>query len=237
MALKCLILEDELNKSKILEAFLYKIPGIQPLGVCQDLDCLQSNIEDQQPDLVFLDLEHLTTEQTQFLQRLNGQPLLIITSCNKDLAIEGFQLGVVDFILKPIDKHALEHALLRATHLRQVQRTSTPEGVAEANYFFVKSDYKIVKIKLEDIIYIESLGEYVRFHLRKEKIVSLLSMAKLVQVLPSQRFFQIHRSYIINVDHLNFIQNQVVSIGKGQLPVSKARKSEFMKWVESKGLF
>ena len=62
-------------------------------------------------------------------------------------------------------------------------------------------------------------------------------MAKLVQVLPSHRFFQIHRSYIINVDHLNFIQNQVVSIGKGQLPVSKARKSEFMKWVESKGLF
>ena len=73
--------------------------------------------------------------------------------------------------------------------------------------------------------------------LRKEKIVSLLSMARLVQVLPSQRFFQIHRSYIINVDYLNFIQNQVVSIGKGQLPVSKARKSEFMKWVESKGLF
>ena len=165
MSLRCIILEDELNKSKILEAFLYKIPGIQPLGVCQDLHCLQTTIEEHHPDLLFLDLEHLTAEQTKLLHNYTNHLLLIITSCNKDLAVEGFQLGVVDFILKPIDKHALEHALLRATHLRQVQRTDTPKGIAEASYFFVKSDYKIVKIKLEDIIYIESLGEYVRFHL------------------------------------------------------------------------
>lgn len=237
MALKCIILEDELNKSTILTSFLYKIPGIQPLGVCQDLDCLQNNVEDQHPDLVFLDLEKLTAEQIEFLHTLTNQLLLIITSCNKELAIKGFQLGAADFLLKPIDKNALEHALLRATHLRQVQRAGTAEDIAEANYFFVKSDYKIIKVKLEDIVFIESLGEYVRFHLRKETIVSLLSMNKLIQVLPSQRFFQIHRSYIINVDHLNFIQNQFVSIGKGQLPISKARKPEFMKWVESKGLF
>ncbi|MDP3352908.1 MAG: LytTR family DNA-binding domain-containing protein [Flavobacteriaceae bacterium] len=95
-------------------------------------------------------------------------------------------------------------------------------------YFFVKSDYKLQKIIINDIIYIESLGDYVRFFMEDKKIVSLATLTNLMNILPNDKFVQIHRSYIINFDKINFVQNDVVSIGNYQLSISKSRKKELM---------
>lgn len=95
-------------------------------------------------------------------------------------------------------------------------------------YFFVKSDYKIQKIIIDDIVYIESLGDYVRFFMENKKIVSLATLSNLMNILPKDKFIQIHRSYIINFDKINFVQNDVLSIGNYQLPISKSRKKELM---------
>ncbi|MDP2088812.1 MAG: LytTR family DNA-binding domain-containing protein [Flavobacteriaceae bacterium] len=95
-------------------------------------------------------------------------------------------------------------------------------------YFFVKSDYKIQKINIQEIVYIESMGDYVRFFMEDKKIVTLLSLSSLLNVLPNDKFIQIHRSYIINFEKINFIQNNIISIGNYQLPISKSRKKELM---------
>lgn len=95
-------------------------------------------------------------------------------------------------------------------------------------YFFVKSDYKIQKIIIDDIVYIESLGDYVRFFMENKKIVSLATLSNLMNILPKDKFIQIHRSYIINFDKINFVQNDVLSIGNYQLPISKSRRKELM---------
>ncbi|HHC80528.1 MAG TPA: LytTR family transcriptional regulator [Flavobacteriia bacterium] len=99
------------------------------------------------------------------------------------------------------------------------------------NYFFIKSGYKIQKILIDEIIYIESMGDYVRFFLEDKKIVALLSMSKILELLPEKKFVQIHRSYIINFERINFIQNNIISIGQYQLPISKSRKKELMKII------
>jgi len=102
------------------------------------------------------------------------------------------------------------------------------------NYFFIKTGYKIQKILIDEIIYIESMGDYVRFFLEEKKIVTLLSLSKMIELLPEQKFIQIHRSYIINFEKINFIQNNIISIGQYQLPISKSRKKELMDVINSK---
>jgi len=102
------------------------------------------------------------------------------------------------------------------------------------NYFFIKSGYKIQKILIDEIIYIESMGDYVRFFLEDKKIVTLLSMSKIIGLLPQEKFIQIHRSYIINFEKINFIQNNIISIGQYQLPISKSRKKELMDIINLK---
>lgn len=104
------------------------------------------------------------------------------------------------------------------------------------DYFFIKSDYKIQKIIIDKIIYIESMGDYVRFYLENKRIVALLSLSKLIELLPKEKFIQIHRSYIINFEKINFIQNNIISIGQYQLPISKSRKKELMDVIELKML-
>jgi len=104
------------------------------------------------------------------------------------------------------------------------------------NYFFIKSDYKIQKIIIDEIIYIESMGDYVRFYLENKRVVALLSLGKLIELLPNEKFIQIHRSYIINFEKINFIQNNIISIGQYQLPISKSRKKELMKIIDLKML-
>ena len=102
------------------------------------------------------------------------------------------------------------------------------------NYFFVKSGYKIQKIEIDQIIYVESMGDYIRFFLEDKKVVALLSMSKIIQYLPEEKFIQIHRSYIINLEKINFIQNNIISLGQYQLPISKSRKKELMDMIHSK---
>ena len=102
------------------------------------------------------------------------------------------------------------------------------------NYFFIKTGYKVQKILIDEIIYIESMGDYVRFFLEDKKIVTLLSLSKMIELLPEQKFIQIHRSYIINFEKINFIQNNIISIGQYQLPISKSRKKELMDVINSK---
>ncbi len=102
------------------------------------------------------------------------------------------------------------------------------------NYFFIKTGYKIQKIIINEIIYIESMGDYVRFFLEDKKIVTLLSLSKIIELLPKDKFIQIHRSYIINFEKINFIQNNIISIGQYQLPISKSRKKELMEIINLK---
>jgi DNA-binding LytR/AlgR family response regulator len=101
-------------------------------------------------------------------------------------------------------------------------------------YFFIKSGYKIQKILIDEIIYIESMGDYIRFFLEDKKIVTLLSLSKVIELLPHEKFIQIHRSYIINFEKINFIQNNIISIGQYQLPISKSRKKELMEIINLK---
>ncbi|MCP4438706.1 MAG: response regulator transcription factor [Aureispira sp.] len=234
MAINCIILEDSPHNSQLLESHIYKLPSLNMVQVCQDFDSLETaltTIEDI--EILFLVVEELDATHYVFLDKLPQRPFIIVHSGKEQLAIEAFKLQVVDFLPKPLNFEALSTAVKKVLDL--TVDPSLLDGWARKKYFFVKSDYKIVKIDFDEILYIEGMGEYVRIYATNQKVITLLSLAKLAKILPPS-FIRTHRSYIINLDRVDFIQTNSVMIGDNELPISKSQKKPFLKHINENGL-
>ena len=238
MGLHCAILEDRPNSSRLLESYIYKISTLQMNGVYQDFDSLEAALQKAPVAILFVVFDQLDSSHYDFLQNLPQQPSIIVHSANANLALDAYKIQAVDFLQMPIEIELLRDAIQKAVTARVINLNEQKklEHLLKKKYFFVKSDYKIIKIAIQEVLYIEGLGEYIRIHTTQFKIVTLLSLSKLLEVLPRHQFIHIHRSYIVNIDKINFIQNNLVSIGKQQLPISKSRKKIFLSFIDSNGL-
>lgn len=242
MNLNCAILEDQPNSSRLLESMIHKLPDLKLLQVCQDVSSLSSVMKTSNPPhLLFLTLNEMTPALEGFLVGTGRELSLIIHSSNHAFAAKAFELNALAFLPDPLEFRAFEDAVDKAIQnhaFRQWQqrRNTRAETDEQADYFFVKSDYKIVKVNFNDILFIESLGEYVRIYTDAQKIVTLQSLSRLETVMPAGKFVRIHRSHIINAEKINFIQNNVVSIGSYQLAISKSYRKELMDFVNKSGL-
>lgn len=238
MALNCAILEDNPNSSTLLESHIHKMPSLHMTKVCQDFDSLEATLKEVPVGLLFLVVEELDSSHFDFLQSLAQRPSIIIYSNNENLAIEAFKLQAVDFLAYPIQYDALSHAVQKAITEKaiNINEKNRLEMMLQKKYFFVKSDYKIVKVTIDEVLFVEGLGEYIRIYTSGQKIVTLLSLAKIQEILPEHQFLRIHRSYIVNLDKVNFIQNNVVSIGEHEVPISKSQKKNFLQFIDNSGL-
>jgi len=238
MALNCVILEDTPNSSQLLESFIYKTSALHMNGVYQDFDSLETALKKNAISLLFLVVKQLDSQHFDFLNSLAERPTIIVHSANASLALEAYKLQAVDFLEAPIQVEAFNEAIQKAITARVINlnEKNKLENILKQKYFFVKADYKIIKITIDDILFIEGMGEYIRIYTNQEKIVTLMSLTKMVETLPEHQFIRIHRSYIINIDKVNFVQNNVVSIGEHQLPVSKSQKKTFIRFIDSIGL-
>ncbi|MEK7253622.1 MAG: LytTR family DNA-binding domain-containing protein, partial [Bacteroidota bacterium] len=162
-------------------------------------------------------------------------------------ALEGYELDVLDYLLKPIEFERFFKAACKAIEwlergreiaLPNVGSVQNPADV-EAHvptYFFVKSDYKIVKMVFDEILFIEALQKYVRIHSATERVVTLMSMSQLEEALPAGQFVRIHRSYIVNLEKISSVEGNMVNIGKLHLPLSKGQREAFFEKIRGKGL-
>ncbi len=234
MLLKCAILQEPEFSNPLLESYLYKLPGVHVQGSFQDMESLEAQLQEIPADLLFLVVTQIRKEDFEFLEKLPKRPEIIIHSSNKEIAFDAYRIGAIDFLPLPLKLEDLSKAI------RRVQQFIHPENAnnkAGKSCFFVKSDYKIVRIGFPDILFIEGLGEYVRIHTKGKKIVTLLSLSRLEKLLPADHFFRIHRSYIIHIEKINYIQNHVVCIGQHHLSVSKSRRRELLAVINEFGLF
>ena len=235
MTLKCILVEDSQGASRLIESFLYKISTVQVLGVCQDLDTLEQELKAQEVDALLLVLDQINLEDWMFLDKLPNRPAIILCSAN-NLAIEAFNIRAADFIAAPAALDTVSQSIHKIITQRIAQQNEQLAIDKKRNYFFVKSDYKIVKVDFDTILYIEGLGEYVRIYTENEKVVTLLSLAKLEKTLPKDDFIRTHRSYIINVNKIEFVQNNMITIGNNQLPISKSQRKTFLSFIDANGL-
>ena len=243
---KCIIVDDEPLATQLLEDYVSKISELELAGVFNSALDAQRFLNENQVDVMFLDINMPVLSGIEFLKILNKKPYTIFTTAYSEFAVDAFTMEVEDYLLKPIVFERFFKAvqkLLRklqpATVTASTNTTVVQEKEEEADkYFFVKADLKIIKMAFEDVVYIEGLREYVGINTNKERIVTLIAMTKLLEVLPEDQFIRIHRSYIVNLDHVKSVYGNTVVLNNGkELPISKGQKEEFLLRINEKKLF
>ncbi len=237
----CIIVDDETLAQELIEAHLKKIPNVEVVAKCHTAMEALAVLNQQAVDIMFLDIEMPDLTGIDFLKALEKPPYTIFTTAYSEYALVGYELNVVDYLLKPVRFDRFFKAVSKALALLKEKAPAvvTPEGdEAKDDYLFVKSDYKAVKILYREILYVESMQKYVRFHLKDKKpVVSLMSISALMEFLPDSLFFRCQKSFIINLDKIGSIEgNQLVLFTGDKVPVSKNLKSELLKVVDRNGL-
>ena len=236
----CIIVEDEPLARNLLTAYISKVPKIQLIQTFSNAIDALDYLRDNQVDILFSDIQMPEVTGITLLKLLQKKPLIILTTAYSEYALEGYELEVFDYLVKPISFERflksiekgiarLDNSQLGVPEIKEVQ-----SGPIAPDYIFVKDGTKLIKINLSEILYIEGLKDYVCIYTTGRKIVSLQTMKSLESTLPKDRFIRIHNSYIIAFEAINEIEKDRVIIGKSTIPVSDTYKKAFRDLIDSK---
>ena len=235
MMLKCLAIDDEPLARKKMAAYIEKTPFLELVGTCESALEALGILQNQEIDLLFLDINMPDFNGMDFAKSLDKAPGIIFTTAYSEYAIEGYKVDAIDYLLKPIDYPDFLKAASKAQ--QQLVKTTSPiseELSLKEDFLFIKSEHKIIKINLQDITYMESMREYVRIHLNnRSPVMTLISMKKLEESIPSDIFMRVHRSFIVNLRSITTIErNRIVFDEKTYIPVSEQYREAFRAYVE-----
>ena len=219
MKLKCIITDDEPIARKGLQNYVERIDFLELVGVCEDAIQLNNQLKSQQADLLFLDIEMPYMTGIELLNSLSNPPKVIITSAYAEYAIKGYDLEVSDYLLKPISFDRF----LKAVNKAYDQLISSQTPVVQ-DYLFVKTSLKLEKIRFNDMRFIEGVENYVAIYTSDGKIITHTTLRTILQKLPPERFVQVHKSYLINIDKIDSIEGNLLGIGKNKIPLSRTYK-------------
>jgi DNA-binding LytR/AlgR family response regulator len=228
--IKCIVTDDEPFARKGLQGYIEQIDFLELKGVCENALELNSLLKKETVDLLFLDIEMPYVTGIDFLKNITEVPKVIFTTAYEKYALQGFELEVLDYLLKPISFERFLRAANKAfDHFRGQQ------AAAGEDYIFVKADSKLEKIHFTDILFIEALENYVAIHTREKKVIAHLTLKMIQEKLPSGAFIQPHKSYIVAIGKINSIEGNILHVLHHQVPISKYQKDEIMeKIVNSK---
>ncbi|HWB92389.1 MAG TPA: LytTR family DNA-binding domain-containing protein [Puia sp.] len=229
--IKCIVTDDEPYARKGLQGYIAQIDFLELRGVCENALELNSLLKKEPIDLLFLDIEMPYLTGIEFLRQLAAPPRVIFTTAYEKYAVQGFELEVLDYLMKPISFDRFLKAANKAFDYFRQQRSSSSAG----DYIFVKADSKLEKIAFADILFAEALENYVAIYTREKKIITHLTLKMLQEKLPSHAFVQPHKSYLIAIDKIDSIEGNMLHTGQFTVPISKYQKEEIMeKIVNSK---
>lgn len=229
----CLVVDDEELARTLLKNYIARLPHLNLVGEHKaPFDALQT-LRTTPVDLIFLDIQMPELTGTEFLKSLTAKPLVVFTTAYPDYALEGYALDVVDYLLKPFGFDRFLQAVNKASErLRLLQLSSGESPVPDKDYVLVKSEHRLLRVKLDDILYIESMAEYVAFHTESSgRILSLMSLKSLEGELPSDRFIRIHKSFMVAVAKVAGMEGNQVLIAKMKLPIGASYREEVVRRV------
>jgi len=233
-------MDDEPLALTQITGYIQKVPFLELVKACSNAFDALSTLSSTQVDLLFVDINMPDLNGMDFVKSLTNKPMVIFTTAYSEYAVEGFRVNALDYLLKPFGFNDFLKAANKA--FRQTELLSpnsvTPIQVVEkaddSNYLFIKADYKMLRLDIDTIIYIESQSEYVRIFLEEAKpIMTLLSMKSLEEKLPADKFMRVHRSYMVNLKKITAISHNRVIFGKDTyIPIGNQYKDQFNSFVE-----
>lgn len=232
--IRCIAIDDEPLALQQLGSYIEKIPGLLMQksfsSAIKALDYLQEN----KVDLMFVDINMPDLSGMEFVKSLTNPPKVIFTTAYREYAAEGFQVDAADYLVKPISFAAFSKSVEKTKQRYFNMEEQAVNIKHDDKFLFIKSEYKIVRVDLSDIKYIEGMRDYVRIHLASDKpIMALLGLKKIIEHLPSDSFMRVHRSYIVNLMKVNTIERNRIVFGENiYIPVSEQYKAAFQKFLD-----
>ncbi|MEQ8416120.1 MAG: LytTR family DNA-binding domain-containing protein [Imperialibacter sp.] len=234
--IRCLIVDDEPLALNLIEGYVEKTPFLELAGKCSSAYEALEKIAAEKIDLLFLDIQMPGLTGMELSRSLKNGPKVVFTTAFEEYALEGFKVDAIDYLLKPFN---YEEFLKSANKAREwISVTSGISSETDPNALFVKSEYKLVKIDLQKVLYIEGLKDYAKIFLQDQTrpVMTLMSLKSLEEQLPSQQFMRIHRSFIVRLDRIDLIERNKVVIGQVGITIADAYKETFQAYLNKKSV-
>ena len=236
--MKCLIVDDEHIARKLLSDYVAKVPELELVAACSSALQALNHIKQSRVDVLFLDIQMPDLTGLDFLKILPNRPATILTTAYSEYAVQSYELDVVDYLVKPIDFDRFYKAITKVISLKDSKIDDLPNSAfsQQIDKLFIKADSKIIKIAFHQIVVINGQGPYVQIITADgRKIMSLQSMSKLEELLPPN-FYRIHRSHIVNIDHIDSIDGNTIRLKDHVAVLSKNKRDEFLKLIDQLNL-
>ncbi len=224
MTLKCVVTDDEPIAREGLMSYIGKVDFLEVVAECEDALQLNEVLKSQPVDLLFLDIEMPYMSGIDFLSDLSNPPKVIMTTAYEQYAIKGYDLDVIDYLLKPIPFERFLKAVNKAYDVISSQKNPAKE----IDYFYVRTNQKLEKVFFNDILFIEGVENYVTIQTEMSKIMAHVTIKTILEKIPGNIFLQIHKSFIINLEKVSFIEGNMIGIGKYKLPISRTFRKKVL---------
>lgn len=244
MKLRCLVVDDERLARNLLEESIRQLPFLELVGSCKNAFEAMDALAAGGIDLVFLDIQMPGMTGTKLLRSLPEKPLVIFVTAYDHYAVESYDLEVVDYLMKPVSLERFTKAAYRAFELHKQKKLlanfphqqAVPAAAPEApkkdtpTSFFVHVEYALVKINITDVCHVESMKDYVKIYLEtaRKPVITKSTLKAIEEKLPSDAFMRVHKSFIVNLEKIQSIRNQMLQIGEHEIPVSESNREELL---------
>nr|WP_295873790.1 LytTR family DNA-binding domain-containing protein [uncultured Chitinophaga sp.] len=225
VTIRCVITDDEPLAAKGIMGYAARTGFLDVVAVCEDAVQLNAVLKQQPVDLLLLDIEMPYISGIEFLKNYPQPPKVIFTTAYERYAMQGFELDVLDYLLKPISFERFLKAANKAYDYFAAQHTQL------SPYFFIKSEKKLEKVLYQDILFVEAFENYVAVYTADKKILTHATLKSVVEMLPAQQFIQPHKSYVVNMQHIGAIEGNILHVGSFQVPISKYQKEEVLEKI------
>jgi len=233
MKLTCIIVDDESLARKLMEENIRHLPFLEIVGICKNPFEAMQVLQEKTVDLMFLDIQMPGMLGTQFLQSLRTKPMVIMVTAYSNYAVEGFELDVIDYLMKPVSVERFTKAAMKALEEKQkLLALQSPEPkITDEEAFFVHVEYALVKVPVRDISHVESMKDYVKIFLTtaKKPVITKSTLKAIEERLPAPKFLRVHKSFIVRLDKIDSIRSQTIFIGEHEIPVSETQMDALMR--------
>lgn len=233
MTIKCIAIDDEPLALQQISSYIQRTPFLEQVALCQSAFEALDVLANTQVDLLFVDINMPDLNGLDFVKSLTQKPYLIFTTAYSEYALDGFKVDATDYILKPIGYEDFLKAVNKVKSRFQTDSEVNDKLSTNNDSLFVKSEYKLIRINLADIKYIESANEYVQIHIENEKpVTTLIRLKNMEEQLPKNRFMRVHRSFIVNLEKVKIIDRNRIVFDKVYIPVGDQYKDAFQAYVD-----
>jgi len=237
--IKCIVIDDEPLALKQVAKYAAQCPELELVASCQSAKEALEVLNNEHIDAMFTDINMPDLNGLDFVRSLETPPLVVFTTAYSEYAVEGFQVNAVDYLLKPFELTDFKRAVARLKQQYDLINSSAVSAVDDDDALFIKTEYKIVRVPIDNILYVEAMSEYLRIHFSNgsRPVTALLSMKRMEERLPSNKFMRTHRSYIINLKKIQEVNKSHIIMGTNvSLPIGDLYKEAFMNYINRKFL-